>query len=115
MSKSKRGCGSSVAVFPQGVKALFPYDTTPSVKSSISSVVRTIVEASILVFLVMFLFLQNIRATLVPTLAIPVVLLGTFGVLAALGFNYQRINDVCHGARNRLCWWMMPSLWVEKR
>lgn len=70
--------------FPQGVKALFPYDTTPSVKSSISSVVRTIVEASILVFLVMFLFLQNIRATLVPTLAIPVVLLGTFGVLAAL-------------------------------
>ncbi|HHJ1160271.1 TPA: efflux RND transporter permease subunit [Proteus mirabilis] len=73
--------------FPQGVKALFPYDTTPSVKSSISSVVRTIVEASILVFLVMFLFLQNIRATLVPTLAIPVVLLGTFGVLAALGLT----------------------------
>ncbi|ASB01643.1 efflux RND transporter permease subunit [Proteus mirabilis] len=73
--------------FPQGVKALFPYETTPSVKSSISSVVRTIVEASILVFLVMFLFLQNIRATLVPTLAIPVVLLGTFGVLAALGLT----------------------------
>ncbi|EPH2041681.1 efflux RND transporter permease subunit [Proteus mirabilis] len=73
--------------FPQGVKALFPYDTTPSVKSSISSVVRTIVEASILVFLIMFLFLQNIRATLVPTLAIPVVLLGTFGVLAALGLT----------------------------
>lgn len=73
--------------FPQGVKALFPYDTTPSIKSSISSVVRTIVEASILVFLVMFLFLQNIRATLVPTLAIPVVLLGTFGVLAALGLT----------------------------
>ncbi|HGN1977234.1 TPA: efflux RND transporter permease subunit [Proteus mirabilis] len=73
--------------FPQGVKALFPYDTTHSVKSSISSVVRTIVEASILVFLVMFLFLQNIRATLVPTLAIPVVLLGTFGVLAALGLT----------------------------
>lgn len=73
--------------FPQGVKTLFPYDTTPSVKSSISSVVRTIVEASILVFLVMFLFLQNIRATLVPTLAIPVVLLGTFGVLAALGLT----------------------------
>ncbi|EPK7485848.1 efflux RND transporter permease subunit [Proteus mirabilis] len=73
--------------FPQGVKALFPYDTTPSVKSSISSVVRTIVEASILVFLVMFLFLQNIRATLVPTLAIPVVLLRTFGVLAALGLT----------------------------
>ncbi|MGP7821326.1 efflux RND transporter permease subunit [Proteus mirabilis] len=73
--------------FPQGVKALFPYDTTPYVKSSISSVVRTIVEASILVFLVMFLFLQNIRATLVPTLAIPVVLLGTFGVLAALGLT----------------------------
>ncbi|AZG97474.1 TPA: efflux RND transporter permease subunit [Proteus mirabilis] len=73
--------------FPQGVKALFPYDTTPSVKSSISSVVHTIIEATILVFLVMFLFLQNIRATLVPTLAIPVVLLGTFGVLAALGLT----------------------------
>lgn len=73
--------------FPPGVKALFPYDTTPSVKSSISSVISTIFEATVLVFLVMFLFLQNIRATLVPTLAIPVVLLGTFGILAAFGMT----------------------------
>ena len=69
--------------FPVGVKAVYPYDTTPFVKISIEEVVKTLFEAVLLVFLIMFLFLQNIRATLIPTIAVPVVLLGTFGVLAA--------------------------------
>ncbi|MCL6715499.1 efflux RND transporter permease subunit [Klebsiella sp. T2.Ur] len=68
--------------FPQGMKVVYPYDTTPFVKISIHEVVKTLFEAIILVFLVMYLFLQNIRATLIPTIAVPVVLLGTFAVLA---------------------------------
>lgn len=72
---------------PEGVKVIFPYDTTPTVKASISSVVSTLFEAIALVFCVMYLFLQNFRATIIPTLAVPVVLLGTFGVLYACGFT----------------------------
>ena len=72
---------------PPGVEVVYPYDTSPSVKASIESVVHTLFEAIILVFLVMLLFLQNLRATLIPTLAVPVVLLGTFGVLYACGFT----------------------------
>ncbi|WP_142846660.1 efflux RND transporter permease subunit [Telmatospirillum sp. J64-1] len=73
--------------FPEGLEAIYPYDTTPFVSLSIKAVVKTLIEAIILVFLVMYLFLQNFRATLIPTLAVPVVLLGTFGVLAAFGFS----------------------------
>jgi hydrophobe/amphiphile efflux-1 (HAE1) family protein len=73
--------------FPPDVKVAFPYDTTPFVRLSIEDVVHTLFEAVVLVFVVMFLFLQNWRATLIPTLAVPVVLLGTFGVLAALGYS----------------------------
>ncbi|WP_369677654.1 efflux RND transporter permease subunit, partial [Klebsiella pneumoniae] len=73
--------------FPSGMKIVYPYDTTPFVKISIHEVVKTLVEAIILVFLVMYLFLQNFRATLIPTIAVPVVLLGTFAVLAAFGFS----------------------------
>jgi multidrug efflux pump len=62
---------------------VFPYDTTPVVTESISGVVQTLVEAIVLVFLVMFLFLQNFRATIITTMTVPVVLLGTFGILAA--------------------------------
>jgi len=69
------------------VKYVIPYDTTPFVRISIMSVVETLLEAIALVFLVMYLFLQNFRATLIPTIAIPVVLLGTFGVMAAMGFS----------------------------
>ncbi|MFR0717566.1 efflux RND transporter permease subunit [Enterobacterales bacterium BD_CKDN230030183-1A_HGKHYDSX7] len=72
---------------PPDVEVVYPYDTSPSVKASIDSVVHTLFEAIVLVFLVMLLFLQNIRATLIPTLAVPVVLLGTFGVLFACGFT----------------------------
>src|SRR5512145_812787 len=67
--------------FPAGMKVVYPYDTTPFVKISIEEVVQTLLEAVLLVFIIMFLFLQNIRATLIPTIAVPVVLLGTFGVL----------------------------------
>ncbi|MDR5170984.1 efflux RND transporter permease subunit [Methylobacillus flagellatus] len=72
---------------PQGVKVVYPYDTAPVVSESINGVVHTLVEAIALVFLIMYLFLQNWRATLIPTLAVPVVLLGTFGVMAAFGFT----------------------------
>ncbi|MFN3984135.1 MAG: efflux RND transporter permease subunit [Rhodocyclaceae bacterium] len=78
--------------FPAGVDTVVPYDTTPFVTLSIKSVVMTLIEAVILVFLVMFLFLQNIRATLIPTIAIPVVLLGTFGVMAAFGFSINTLT-----------------------
>ena len=73
--------------FPEGMKVVFPYDTSPVVSESIMGVVHTLFEAVVLVFLVMYLFLQNFRATLIPTLAVPVVLLGTFGLLSAFGFT----------------------------
>ncbi len=78
--------------FPTGMKAVIPFDTTPFVKVSIKSVIMTLLEAIALVFLVMYLFLQNFRATLIPTIAVPVVLLGTFGVLAALGFSVNMLT-----------------------
>ena len=69
-----------------------PFDTTPFVQVSIKGVITTLAEAIVLVFLVMYLFLQNFRATLIPTIAVPVVLLGTFGVLAALGFSINMLT-----------------------
>ncbi|ELO8653701.1 efflux RND transporter permease subunit [Salmonella enterica] len=78
--------------FPQGMKVVYPYDTTLFVKISIHEVVKTLFEAIILVFLVMYLFLQNIRATLIPTIAVPVVLLGTFAVLAAFGYSINTLT-----------------------
>ena len=73
--------------FPAGVKYDIPYDTSPFVKISIEEVVKTLLEAVLLVFLVMYLFLQNIRYTLIPTIVVPVALMGTFGVMAAFGFS----------------------------
>ncbi len=78
--------------FPAGVKYVVPYDTTPFVRISIQEVVKTLIEAVVLVFLVMYLFLQNLRATLIPTIAVPVVLLGTFGVMAAFGFSINTLT-----------------------
>ncbi|MBW5412385.1 MULTISPECIES: efflux RND transporter permease subunit [Pseudomonas] len=72
---------------PEGMEVVYPYDTTPVVTASIHEVVKTLGEAILLVFLVMYLFLQNFRATLIPTIAVPVVLLGTFGILFASGFT----------------------------
>ena len=78
--------------FPAGVEAVFPYDTTPFVRVSIEEVIKTLAEAIGLVFLVMYLFLQNFRATLIPTIAVPVVLLGTFGVLGLFGFTINTLT-----------------------
>ena len=78
--------------FPPGLKATYPVDTTPFIRLSIEEVVKTLLEAVLLVFLVMYLFLQNFRATLIPTIAVPVVLLGTFGVLAAFGFGINTLT-----------------------
>ena len=83
---------SLASTFPEGMKVYYPYDTTPFVLLSIEDVVKTLVEAIVLVFLVMFLFLQNIRATIIPTLAVPIVLLGTFGVLAVLGYSINTLT-----------------------
>ncbi len=78
--------------FPHGLTYAFPYDTAPVVDSSISSVYRTLAETVVLVFLVMYLFLQSFRATIIPAVTIPVVLLGTFGVLAAAGFTINTLT-----------------------
>ncbi len=78
--------------FPAGMKVVYPYDTTPFVKVAIEEVVKTLFEAILLVFLVMYLFLGNIRATLIPTLAVPVVILGTFAVLGLLGFSINMLT-----------------------
>ncbi|MDG1582133.1 efflux RND transporter permease subunit [Pseudomonas sp. GOM6] len=78
--------------FPPGMKVVYPYDTTPVISASIEGVLHTLVEAFVLVFLVMFLFLQNFRATIIPTLAVPVVLLGTFGVLAVFGYSINTLT-----------------------
>lgn len=78
--------------FPPGLKVYYPLDTEPFIVMSIEDVVKTLLEAIALVFLVMWLFLQNFRATLIPTIAVPIVLLGTFGILAALGFTINTLT-----------------------
>jgi HAE1 family hydrophobic/amphiphilic exporter-1 len=78
--------------FPPGMKIIYPYDTTPFVKVAILEVVKTLFEAILLVFLVMYLFLGNIRATLIPTLAVPVVILGTFATLGMFGFSINMLT-----------------------
>ena len=78
--------------FPPDVHVIYPYDTSPFVRLSIRQVIETLVEAVFLVFLVMFLFLQNFRATLIPTIAVPVVLLGTFAVLAIAGYSINTLT-----------------------
>jgi multidrug efflux pump len=78
--------------FPPGMEVVYPYDTTPFIKISIEEVVQTLIEAVCLVFIIMFLFLQNFRATLIPTIAVPVVLLGTMGVLSAGGFSINTLT-----------------------
>ncbi len=78
--------------FPPGMKVVYPYDTTPFVRVAIHEVVKTLFEAIILVFLVMYLFMGNIRATLIPTIAVPVVILGTFAILGILGFSINMLT-----------------------
>ena len=78
--------------FPEGLEIVYPNDTTPVIAGSIEEVIYTLMEAIVLVFCVMYLFLQNFRATLIPTLAVPVVLLGTFAVLDAFGFSINTLT-----------------------
>ena len=78
--------------FPAGMHYVIPYDTTPFITLSIEEVVKTLIEAIVLVFVVMYIFLQNWRATLIPTIAVPIVLLGTFGVLAAFGYSINTLT-----------------------
>ncbi len=78
--------------FPAGMKAVYPYDTTPFVRVAINEVVKTLFEAIVLVFLVMYLFMGNLRATLIPTIAVPVVILGTFAVLGIFGFSINMLT-----------------------
>jgi len=78
--------------FPPGMKVIYPYDTTPFTVVAIEEVVKTLFEAILLVFLIMYLFMGNMRATLIPTIAVPVVLLGTFAVLGFFGFSINMLT-----------------------
>ena len=78
--------------FPRGLRVVYPNDVTPFIEVSIHEVVKTLIEGIILVFLVMYLFLQNVRATLIPSITVPVVLLGTFGVMSAMGFTINTLS-----------------------
>jgi len=78
--------------FPPGLKVIYPYDTTPFTKVAIEEVVKTLAEAVLLVFVIMYLFMGTFRATLIPTIAVPVVLLGTFGVLGLFGFSINMLT-----------------------
>ena len=78
--------------FPDGITGVISSDSTPFVRASIEEVVKTLAEAMLLVVIVMFIFLQNFRATMIPAIAVPVVLLGTFGVLSALGYSINMLT-----------------------
>ena len=78
--------------FPPGMKVVYPYDTTPFTKVAIEEVVKTLFEAILLVFVIMYVFMGTFRATLIPTIAVPVVLLGTFGVLGLFGFSINMLT-----------------------
>lgn len=96
--------------FPEGVKYDIPYDTSPFVKVSIEQVINTLFEAMLLVFAVMFLFLQNLRYTLIPTLVVPVALMGTFAVMLAMGFSVNVLT--LFGMVLAIgIWSTMPSWW----
>jgi hydrophobe/amphiphile efflux-1 (HAE1) family protein len=88
--KSKMGEMSHF--FPPGMRVIYPFDTTPFVRVAIIEVVKTLLEAILLVFLVMYLFMGNMRATLIPTIAVPVVILGTFAVLGLFGFSVNMLT-----------------------
>jgi HAE1 family hydrophobic/amphiphilic exporter-1 len=78
--------------FPPGMKVIYPYDTTPFTRVAVEEVVKTLFEAVLLVFVVMYLFMGTFRATIIPTIAVPVVLLGTFGVLGLFGFSINMLT-----------------------
>ncbi len=102
---------SLAASFPPGVKLGFPVDNTTFIRLSINEVIKTLVEAIILVIVVMFVFLQNWRTTLIPAIAVPVVLLGTFGVLSAAGLFDQHAHACSRSCFPSACWSTTPSWW----
>ncbi len=91
-ARVKDALTSVASSLPEGVVIEYPYDTTPFVKLSIEKVVHTLIEAIVLVFVVLLVFLQNLRATFIPMIAVPVVLLGTFGVLALTGYSINTLT-----------------------
>lgn len=91
-ARVKEAMGSIENTLPDNVEVVYPYDTSPFVELSIEKVVHTLIEAVVLVFVVLFVFLQSFRATLIPTIAVPVVLLGTFGVLALFGYSINTLT-----------------------
>ncbi len=88
----KAKLASMQSVLPKGMKVVYPLDTTPFIKVAIEEVVKTLVEAIFLVFIIMWLFMGNIRATLIPTIAVPIVLLGTFAVLSFFGYSINMLT-----------------------
>ena len=97
----KRRLADMSRYFPPGMKVVYPFDTTPFVRVAIDEVVKTLFEAIVLVFLVMWLFMGSLRATLIPTIAVPVVLLGTFAVLGACGFSINMLTMFAMVSRHR--------------
>jgi len=91
-SRVKASLSAIGPTLPQGVEITYPYDTTPFVELSIEKVVHTLIEAIILVFVVLLIFLQNLRATIIPMIAVPVVLLGTFGILSLAGYSINTLT-----------------------
>ncbi len=94
--------------FPEGVSYTIPYDTSPFVEASIEKVVHTLIEAMVLVFIVMFLFLQNFRYTVIPTIVVPIALLGTISVMLVAGFSINVLTMFAMCWRSAF-WWMTPS------
>lgn len=91
-SRVKEGIAKLEPSMPTGYKIAYPLDSTKFIRISIEEVVKTLFEAILLVIVVMFVFLQNWRATLIPAIAVPVVLLGTFGVLAIFGYSINTLT-----------------------
>ncbi len=98
---------------PDGYKIAYPKDSTDFIKVSVEEVVKTLIEAILLVVIVMYIFLQNIRATLIPAIAVPVVLLGTFGVLAIFGYSINTLTLLVWCCRSA-CWSTMLLSWWKR-
>ncbi len=97
---------------PRNVVVDYPYDTTPFVRISIEEVVKTLIEAVLLVFVVMYVFLQNLRATLIPTIVVPVALLGTFAVMS-LSASRSTCCPCSAWCWQSACWWTTRSWWSK--
>ncbi len=100
--------------FPQGLDYIVALDTTLAVSAGIDEIYKTLVEALVLVILVVYIFLQGLRATLIPLLAVPVSLIGTFVVFPDARLLHQHAVAVRTGAGHRIWWSTMPSSWWKR-